>query len=409
MIAEIVAVGTELLMGQIANTNAQYITAGLQEAGIDVLFHSVVGDNPERLKKLIQTGMERSDVIIVTGGLGPTKDDLTKETIAELMDCELVVDEESAEKMKAYFAKTGKTMTENNLKQTLMPKYGVVLKNDNGTAPGCIMSKAGTDVILLPGPPFEMRPMFDEQVMPFLMNKNGYRIVSKFLKVFGIGESEMVHRLGDIIDTQDEVTIAPYVGNGDLILRVTTKVYGEADAERIIQPTIDAIMERIGEFVFDFDGRTMAEVVLDLLLKNRLSMAVAESCTGGMIADAIVSLPGASDVFDRGLVTYSNEAKTDELAVSENTLAEHGAVSEETAREMVEGLYKKTGCDVCVATTGIAGPGGGTDEKPVGLVYIGVCYKGKSFVRRFVFSGNRSRVRLHATINALNLVREIIG
>ena len=408
MNAEILAVGTELLMGQIANTNAQYLSRRLADLGINVYYHTVVGDNPGRLKDSLQLALGRSDIVITTGGLGPTKDDLTKETIAEAMGRKLELHQESYEYIRIFFERLHRNMAANNTKQAYFPEGCIIIPNHNGTAPGCIIEQEGKTVVMFPGPPKEMIPMFEETVFPYFEKKTEQIIDSKMLKVFGIGESEMEMRIMDLIDGQNNPTIAPYVGVGEVILRVTAKCRNQSEAEAMIAPVVDRICERLGDHVYSHEGESMEEVVVKLLADKKLTLSSAESCTGGMLASRLVNVAGVSQVFDRGFVTYSNAAKLEELGVCENTLEKYGAVSNETAVEMVQKLVARTGTSAGLAITGIAGPEGGTPEKPVGLVYIAACLNGNIESEKLNLPGDRERVRTVSCLNALNLLRKML-
>ncbi len=408
MIAEILAVGTELLMGQIANTNAQYLSRRLNDVGVGVYYHSVVGDNPTRLKESLKLALSRADVVITTGGLGPTQDDLTKETIAEALGLKLVLHQETYESIKSFFEKLGRKMMDNNAKQAYLPEDSMIVPNPNGTAPGCIIENGTKTIVMFPGPPKEMIPMFEETVFPYFEQKTGQTIWSKMLKVFGIGESEMEMRILDIVESQSNPTIAPYVGVGEVIIRVTARCKDRNDADCLIDPVVEKIKERLGDYLYAQNGESMEEVLVDLLKQHNISLSAAESCTGGMLASRIVNVPGVSDVFDRGFITYSNNAKVEELGVSRETLEVHGAVSRETVREMVEGLVRKTGTRAGIAITGIAGPDGGTEEKPVGLIYIAASLDGKTECREIRLRGDRDRIRNVASLNGMDLLRKMI-
>ena len=408
MNAEILAVGTELLMGQIANTNAQYLSRRLADLGINVYYHTVVGDNPGRLKDSLQLALGRSDIVIATGGLGPTKDDLTKETIAAAMGKKLVLHQESYEYICNFFERLHRNMAENNAKQAYLPEDSIIIPNHNGTAPGCIIEQEGKTIVMFPGPPKEMIPMFEETVFPYFEEKTGRIIGSKMLKVFGIGESEMETRIIDLIDGQSNPTIAPYVGIGEAILRVTAKCRNRAEADAMISPVVDSICERLGDHVYSREGESMEEVVVKLLAEKKLTLSVAESCTGGMLASRLVNVAGASQVFDRGFVTYSNAAKMEELGVGKDTLEKYGAVSNETVLEMVQKLTARTGTSAGIAITGIAGPDGGTAGKPVGLVYIAAVLNGRIESQKFNLQGDRERVRTVSCLNALNILRKML-
>ncbi|HBR03963.1 MAG TPA: competence/damage-inducible protein A [Ruminiclostridium sp.] len=408
MVAEILAVGTELLMGQISNTDAQYLSRRLNEVGIGVFYHSVVGDNPRRLKESLKLALSRADIVITTGGLGPTEDDLTKETIAEAMGRKLVVHDETYRAIAQFFEKQNRKMMENNAKQAYLPENSMIIPNHNGTAPGCIIENGGQIVVMLPGPPKEMIPMFEETVFPYLEKKTGQTIYSRMLKIFGIGESEMETRIMDIIDAQTNPTIAPYVGAGEVVIRVSARCRNKNEADELIDPVVQKIKDRLGSHLFAINGETMEEVAVALLKEKEITISVAESCTGGMLASRLVNVPGVSEIFERGFVTYSNKSKIEELSVSKDTLDSFGAVSKETALEMVRGLVRRTGTRAGISITGIAGPGGETDNKPAGLVYIAISLDRNEMCREFKFIGDRERVRTMSCLNALNMLRKMI-
>lgn len=408
MRAELIAVGTEILLGDIVNTNAQFLSKELASIGIDVYRQQVIGDNTERLLEVFDEAFKRSDIVITTGGLGPTEDDLTKETACKYFNMESVLHKPSEDDLSAYFKKIGKEMVQSNLKQVYFPKEATVLKNDNGTAPGAILKKDNKYIVLLPGPPKEMKPMFLNYAKDHLSKLGDGVIVSKTLRVLGIGESGAAELLQDLIEAGSNPTIAPYAKEDDVIFRITAKAENKEKAEALIEPVKNEVKKRLGDNCYGEDDDTIETVVAELLLKKKLTISTAESCTGGMIASELISYPGISEAFIEGAVTYANEAKMRTLNVKKETLDKYGAVSEETAREMAEGIAKRTNSDVSVVTTGIAGPGGGTKDKPVGLVYIGVYYKGSVSVGRYVFFGDRYKVRRKATITALDLVRRTI-
>ncbi len=424
MVAEILAVGTELLMGQITNTNAQYLSRRLNDVGVSVYYHSVVGDNPERLKESLKMALSRADIVITTGGLGPTQDDLTKETIADSMGLKLVLHEETFQQIKAFFERVNRKMMDNNAKQAYIPENSIIIPNNNGTAPGCIIEKDGKTIIMFPGPPKEMIPMFEETVFPYFEKKTGLTIGSKMLKVFGIGESEMEMRIIDLIEAQSNPTIAPYVNTGEVVIRVTARCKDANEADAMIYPVIDRISERLGANLYSIKGESMEEVVVGMLMDKNISISVAESCTGGMLAAKLVNVPGVSKVFEKGLITYSDNAKIDLLGVSPDTINTFGAVSREAALEMVECLIKKTGTRAGISVTGMAGSNCGTDsahcgtptcvqipvnsDKPAGLVYIAVCLDGEKECIELRLNGDRERVRHVACLNALNLLRKKI-
>lgn len=408
MKAEIMAVGTELLLGDIVNTNAQFIAKELATLGISVYRQSVIGDNGERLREAIKEGFERADIIITTGGLGPTKDDLTKETASEYFGKALVPHKESMTLIESYFKKLNREMTESNRKQAYFPEDALILKNNNGTAPGCILEQDGKIIILLPGPPKEMIPMFKESVVPYLEKLSDGILVSKVLRICGIGESQMEEKIRHLIESQNNPTVAPYAKENEVTLRITAKAATKEEAESLIKPIEMNIRDILGENIYGIDDCALEDVVGELLIRKELTISTAESCTGGLIAATLINYPGISSVLSQGVVTYSNEAKMQLLGVSRHTLEKYGAVSEETAREMVEGLIKLTGTRVGISVTGIAGPGGGTEEKPVGLVYSGLYIDGKVMVRKFNFTGNRQKVRNRTVVGVLDWLRREI-
>ncbi|MEA4816292.1 MAG: competence/damage-inducible protein A [Lachnospiraceae bacterium] len=405
MKAEIIAVGTEILLGEIVNTNAQYISAELASLGIEVYYQSVVGDNPERLENTIFTSFEHSDLVITTGGLGPTVDDLTKETGAKYFGKELVLDERALGRIEKFFARMGRVMTDNNKKQAYVPEGSIVLYNDNGTAPGIIIEDNGKILIMLPGPPREVYPMFEKYIRPYLEKKQEYTFVSRVLKVAEVGESTMETLVRDIIDAQTNPTIAPYAKPTGSLLRITAKAKSEEAANRMIDPVAKSIYERLGESIYAENETTMEEVIVKLLTEKNMTIAIAESCTGGMVASELISVPGVSKVLKEALVTYSNESKMSRLGVKKETLEKYGAVSPETAYEMAEGVAKTAGTDVGLSVTGIAGPDGGTEEKPVGLVYFGIYINGETKTKETRVVGKRQRIRERSMYSALNWLR----
>ncbi|MBU3194954.1 competence/damage-inducible protein A [Clostridium algidicarnis] len=406
MKAEIIAVGTELLLGDILNTNAQFLSKELAILGIEVYHQTVIGDNGERLLEAFDEAFKRCDVVITSGGLGPTKDDITKEMAAKYFGKELTLNEEELKNIEKYFNKTGKKMTENNRKQAYFPKDDIILKNNNGTAPGAIMKgENGGVIIVLPGPPKELIPMFKESVVPYLRNTTDSTLYSKVLRLFGIGESTMEDEIKDILESQTNPTVAPYAKELDLILRITSKAKNEEEAKKLIEPLEKQIRQRLPQYIYGENDDTLESVVGEKLIKENLTISSAESCTGGMLSARLINVPSISKVFIEGAVTYSNQAKVSRLSVKKETLEKYGAVSKETAIEMAEGIAKTANTDIGISTTGIAGPDGGTNEKPVGLVYIGLYIKGNTLVKELNIKGNREKVRTRATIEALNFLR----
>ena len=410
MVVELICVGTELLLGNIVNTNAAYLSEKCALLGLSMYHQSVVGDNAERLKESLETALNRSDVAILSGGLGPTQDDLTKETAAEVMGIPLKEDPHSRERIEEYFKNSQyKVITDNNWKQALVPEGAIVLDNENGTAPGIIMEKNGKSVILLPGPPGELIPMFEGKVYDYLNKLQPEIIYSTMVRICGLGESFVENEIRDLIDNQTNPTIATYAKIGQVDLRVTAKAASEKEAAKLAKPMLKELLKRFGDHIYTMDEhKSLEEVIVHFLKERSLTLTTAESCTGGMIAARITDVPGASEVFKQGLVTYSNRAKRKLLDVKKTTLKEYGAVSEKTAKEMAKNGAFITGSDACVSVTGTAGPTGGTEEKPVGLVYIGCCYNNKTVVKEFHFKGERQKIREQATANALILLRECI-
>ncbi|MFO7295753.1 MAG: competence/damage-inducible protein A [Clostridia bacterium] len=405
MDAEIIAVGSELLLGQIANTNAQYISQRLSSVGLNVYYHTVVGDNRKRLLSALEIACKRADIIITTGGLGPTMDDLTKETVAEFLGLELVLHQPSAQAIREYFSKRGRTMTENNLKQAMFPKEAIVLPNDVGTAPGAIIERDGKTFIILPGPPYEMQPMFENHVIPYLTRKEDQTIFSRILRIYGIGESAVEEMIKDLLENQSNPTIAPLASYGEVTLRLTVKCHRSQDPLELIKPVEDEIRRRLGEAVYGVDDDRLETVVAKLLKEKGLTLAVAESCTGGLISNMLTDVPGISENLLEACVTYSNQAKIKRLGVKPETLEAYGAVSPQTAQEMAEGILKTSGADIGLAVTGIAGPGGGSPEKPVGLAYIAIAAGNHVEVNRIYNQGNRKRIKLSTANTALDLLR----
>ena len=405
MIAELICVGTELLMGQILNTNAQYIARSLAPSGIDMYHQTVVGDNPKRLTEAVHIAFTRADAVIFSGGLGPTDDDLTKETVAAALGKELVLFPEEWDRITSYFAARGRIAAPNNRKQAMFPKDAIILPNPNGTAPGCVMEQDGKCAILLPGPPRELVPMFRDHVMPYLLKKSGHRLYSREVRIFGIGESEIAYRLDRLLKEQTNPTIAPYAKTGEVTLRVTARCQNDAEGEALVSPVLDAIKAELGDCVYDTDGRELAKVCHDALLKSGQTLAVSESCTGGRLADAFINYPGSSAYFMESAVTYSNDAKMRRLGVKRETLDTVGAVSEECAREMAEGVRRAAGTDFALSTTGYAGPDGGEPDKPVGTVFVALSCADGTTVKRLNLFGDRDRIRLSATLHALDLLR----
>lgn len=405
MNAEIVSVGTELLLGDILNTNAQYLSRRLADLGIDLFSQVVIGDNEEKIFNTYAKAFKLSDIVITTGGLGPTEDDLTKEVSAMYFRKKLILDKETETAIKDHFKTLNIELTENNLKQAYLPEDCIKLKNDYGTAPGCIIEEKNKVLIILPGPPKEMIPMFENYVVPYLKSKQSSILVSKVLKVCGIGESKMETLVKDLIDNQTNPTIAPYAKETEALLRVTAKAETEQIALELIEPVINQIKERLGDNIYGEDEDTLESIVAKMLIEKHMTISVAESCTGGLLAGTLINYPGISKVFIEGAVTYSNESKIKRLGVKKQTLDEFGAVSSQTAIEMAEGIAKTFNTNIGLSTTGIAGPDGGTQQKPVGLVYIGLYINGITKAKELHLIGDREKIRIKAVSSILDWLR----
>ena len=407
--AEILCVGTELLLGDIINTNATFLSQRLAELGISVYRHTAVGDNPARLKAALADALENADLVITSGGLGPTYDDLTKETVAEYFGAEMELDAHSLGRIEGYFKRVGRVMTDNNKKQAMMPRGAVIFDNDYGTAPSLAISNENETktVIMLPGPPSELVPIFREKIIPYLRERSDRVLVSRNIHIFGMGESMVESKIEDIMKNSTNPTVAPYCKEGEVRLRVTAS----AENEDIAKAMCDEIIEKIaatevGEYIYGVDIDSLERAAVEFLRARGLTLAFAESCTGGLVAKRITDVAGCSDVFMGSCVTYANEAKMRVLGVKAETLEKYGAVSAETAREMARGARERIGSDVAVSLTGIAGPGGGTQEKPVGTVYLAISTKNGEEVRKLSLSSMRSReyIRMVSASNAFDMV-----
>ena len=404
-VCELISVGTEILLGDILNTDAQYLSKELAKLGISVIHQSTVGDNRERLLAQLDEAAKRSDIIILSGGLGPTPDDLTKEVCCEFFGKEMFLHEPTVEKIKKYFSSKGIEMTQNNLKQAMLPKDCVIFPNDNGTAPGMAIEKDGVHILVLPGPPRELKPMFQNCAVPYLMQFSDRIIVSHNIRTFGIGESSMAEKVNDLFDAQNP-TVAPYAKDGEALLRVTAMAKTKEDAESLCEPIIEEIKKRLDAYVYGVDYNCIEEAVVGMLKEHHLKVATAESCTGGLIAKRITDVPGASEVFECGIISYANEIKHRVLGVSEDNLNKYGAVSEPVAKQMAQGALKVSGADIAVSVTGIAGPDSDSTGKPVGLVYIGLADRENVWVREIRTSRrDRSYNRYVSASNALDMIR----
>lgn len=418
MIVECIFVGTELLLGEILNTNAQYISQRLAELGVDCFHQATIGDNPGRLSAALQVALTRSDVVITTGGLGPTLDDLTKETVAEVFGRELVLHEPSWAAIESLFRSRGREPAASNRKQALFPPDAIVLANARGTAPGMIMEDGGKAVVVLPGPPRELQPMFEAGVVPWLQERLGpdhRQLYTRIVHFVGIGESDLFTQLEDLFSAADGiggVYLAPYAKLGEVHIRLSTKAASADEAAPLLDRAEAAIRQRLGRYVYGLDDETLEGVIGQALRDRGWRLAVAESCTGGLLAKRLTDIPGSSDYFASGVVTYSNASKAALLGVPETVLAEHGAVSDATAQAMAEGVRRLADTEIGVAITGIAGPGGGSAAKPVGTVHIAVASPAGTTVRGYLLrSDDRNTVRQLAAQEALRrlwttLIRE---
>ncbi len=409
MTVELICVGTELLMGNIVNTNAAFMAERCAVLGLDCFYQSVVGDNEARLEETIRLAKGRSDIVILSGGLGPTEDDLTKETAAKVMGRELVLDEKAWKHITSYFEKRGLELTDNNRKQALVPEGSIVLYNKNGTAPGIIMESDECKMILLPGPPIELTFLWHERVEEYLKSLSGDILISEMVKICGSGESKVETVLKDLIDAQDNPTIATYAKLGEVDVRVTAKAKDEKECRKLLKPAVKEIKKRFGSKIFTTDENVTLEMaVMQILNENKMTLTTAESMTGGMIASRLINVPGASDVIKVGFITYSNKAKRKYLGVKRSTLDKYGAVSEQCAKEMAKGGAAAAKSDVCVSITGIAGPAADGTNKEVGLTYIAVSVAGKIKAKEYRFDGNREKIRTVATSAALTFLRHCL-
>lgn len=405
MIAEILSVGTELLLGNTVNTDARDISEYLSALGINVGWHTVVGDNPGRLTDAVNIAKSRADLIITTGGLGPTCDDLTKQVLAAAFGIELYFDETEAERIRGYFSRRiGRPMTENNLQQAWLPVGCTVFANLWGTAPGCAFEKDGVRVLMLPGPPRECRAMFENCAMPYLRTLGEGEIVSHNLRIFGRGESEVEFPLRERMNAMHNPTLAPYAKEGEMFLRVTAKAATHEEAERMMEPVIAELRESLGAVVYGVDATSLEAVVSDLLREKGLTLAAAESCTGGLLSKRMTDLPGASEVFRGGAVVYATDSKTSLLGVPAALIEEKGVISREVALSLAENVRAVFSADFGVGITGLAGPDG-DGVHPVGTVFVALAAADDSFVREIHGGRDRDRIRTMAASHALDMLR----
>lgn len=411
MVIELISVGTEILLGNITNTNARYLAEECAVLGLSNYYQTTVGDNEERLSEVIRTALGRSDIVLLTGGLGPTEDDLTRETVAKVLGRELHEDPKVHKQIAKYFTKMGiDAPTENNWRQAMVMEGAEVVENHNGTAPGLIVkTDEGKIIILLPGPPEEMKMMFEKSIAPYLAGMNDQVISSKTVKICGMGESKVAEVIADLIEGQTNPTIAPYAKGGEVHLRITASGTDAKEARKSIKPVVNELKKRFGDMIYTTrESETLEAHVVGLLKRRNMTLTTAESCTGGLLAGTLINVPGASDIFNEGYITYANESKHKILGVKKKTLKNEGAVSEACAKEMAKGAAKAADARAALAVTGIAGPGGGTEEKPVGLVYIACCIDGEVRVEEYHFNGNRQKIRDITVKRALDLLRRCL-
>ena len=411
MIAELIAVGTELLLGNVANTDAQMVSEGLSTLGITVHHHTVVGDNPQRLTEALETARKRADIIITTGGLGPTYDDLTKQTICRAFGREMELHQDILEEIRSWFeTKMGKAMPENNVQQAMLPVGCTVFANPVGTAPGCAFQEGGVHVLMLPGPPFECQYMFEHQAAPYLERLTDGVIVSHEIRVFGMGESAVEEALREPMTQLTNPTLAPYAKTNECMVRATAKAATREAAEDLLRPLVEQVKGILGDVVYGVDVDSLEAVVSALLRERGLTLSAAESCTGGLIAKRMTDLPGASKVFRGGVVSYTNGVKAGVLGVPDALLEQYGAVSEPVARAMAEGCRRACGSDLAVSVTGVAGPDKDDWGNEVGTVYIALASREGTLCKRFSCGRGRGRgrVRTSAAHNAFDIIRRTL-
>ena len=408
---EILSVGTELLLGNIANTDAQMLSQGLSELGLNVFWHTVVGDNLQRAEEAVALAKKRADIIITTGGLGPTCDDLTKNVLAEAFGKKLVFDEGSAERIRSYFNRIGRPMTDNNLQQAMLPEGCTILENDWGTAPGCAFEAEGVHVIMLPGPPSECKVLFQYRAKPYLLSLSEGVIASHTIKLFGIGESSMEAQLRDQMNAMSNPTLAPYAKEGECELRVTAKAATDEEAQALLQPTVKQVRELFRDKVYGVDVPSLEYVVLKGMGEKGLTLGTAESCTGGLIAKRLTDVPGASQVFKGGIVSYTDGIKESVLRVPEHLLTQFGAVSKEVAAAMAQGARQVLRCDIALSSTGVAGPDRDDWDNEVGTMFVAIATQEGTHVRA-LHLGNRpmrERLRTQTASHALDLARRYLA
>ncbi len=407
--AEIIAVGTEILLGEITNTDAVVVARALSELGINAYYQTVVGDNPERLRNVIMNARDRADIIITTGGLGPTFDDLTKNVVAECFGRKLVLHEPSQIRLKEFFERRGRKMTENNLRQAYLPEGCTVLQNDWGTAPGCAIQDEKNIVIMLPGPPRECEPMVEFRMVPYLSKLSDSHLVSHGIHIYGMGESEVESKIASFAETMQNPTLAPYAKDGEVLLRVTGKAESEKEADEITKPVIEKVEEILGDVVYGVDVPSIHEAAFMRLREKGLTLATAESCTGGLCAKLITDISGSSDVFLGGICAYTNEMKTKLLGIDKEFIDKYGVVSDEVARALSKAACEKFGSDAGIGVTGYADPVGGDDKNPGGTVYVAVTVKGKTVSSKIYQPAGRELAKMRAAQESYDLLRREVS
>ncbi len=408
MNTEVINVGNELLTGYTLNRNVQIISKILSTLGININFNTSVSDIEEDIITVSEIALERADLIIYTGGLGPTRDDFTKEVVSKVLGRDLILDESLLKNIEDFFESRNLEMTRNNAKQAYLPEGAIALENENGTAPGIFINHGEKIIILLPGPPREVKPLLANQALPLITNLTDNKIVSKTINTIGIGESKLETIIDDIITHYNSVDIATYARSGQVDVRIIIDQNDEVKAEKLLNKICEEVKSKIEYYIYSYENETIEEVVFKLLKENNLKVGFCESCTGGLVTSQMTRLAGASEVLDRSIVTYSNDAKMEEVSVKAETLNEHGPVSKETAIEMAQGLLTRSNIDIAVSITGFAGPEVPGDEDPVGLVYIGLATKDTTVVKENLFSGSRVYIQERSSKEAFNLIRKHI-
>ena len=404
--AEIIAVGTEILLGEITNTDAVTVARALSELGINAYYQTVVGDNPERLYDVIMKAKSRADIIITTGGLGPTFDDLTKQVSARAFGKELVLNEEELEKIKGYFKNLGREMTENNARQAYLPEGCTVFRNDWGTAPGCAIEDGGKHLIMLPGPPRECKPMVKYRMIPYLKALSDSHLVSHSIRIYGMGESSVEDKIAPFAEEMTNPTLAPYAKDGEVLLRVTGKAKTEDEADAITRPVIEKVCNLLGDVVYGVDVDSLHSAVVDILREKKITVSTAESCTGGLLGSLITDISGASEVYRGSVCAYTNEMKMEQLGISGELLSEFGAVSVECAEALSIAAFKKFSTDAGIGVTGYADPSSGDEKNPGGTVYVAVTLFGKTVSSKIYQPMSRALAKSRAAQEAFNLLRK---